>query len=74
LLKRITSRLDRRQKLLTLTARGKNVLSRMYEPVVRAHSRTIEALEPEPRAAFMKYLGVLVDAGNDFGRAKLRLR
>ena len=74
LLKRITSRLDRRQKLLTLTARGKTALSRMYEPVTRAHSRTIAALEPEDQAEFMKYLGILVDAGNEFGRAKLRLR
>jgi MarR family transcriptional regulator, lower aerobic nicotinate degradation pathway regulator len=74
LLKRITSRLDRRQKLLTLTARGKTVLGRMHEPVTRAHSRTIAALEPEDRAAFMKYLSILIDAGNDFGRAKLRLR
>ena len=46
----------------------------MYEPVTRAHSRTIAALEPEDQAEFMKYLGILVDAGNEFGRAKLRLK
>jgi DNA-binding MarR family transcriptional regulator len=74
LLKRITSRLDRRQKLLTLTTRGKNLLARMYEPVIRAHTRTIEALDPKARAVFMECMSTLVDAGNDSGRAKLRLR
>lgn len=74
LLKRIVSRLDRRQKLLTLTPRGKTLLTRMNEPVFRAHARTIEALEPEVRKVFMELLGTLVDAGNDFGRAKLRLK
>jgi DNA-binding MarR family transcriptional regulator len=73
-LKRVTSRLDRRQKLLNLTQRGKTLLNRMQEPVWRAHTRTIEALEPESQTVFMDLLGQLVDAGNDFGRAKLRLR
>jgi len=74
LLKRIVSRLDRRQKLLTLTARGKAMLARMQEPVFRAHARTIEALDLEHRALFMELLARLVDAGNDYGRAKLRLK
>jgi DNA-binding MarR family transcriptional regulator len=74
LLKRVTSRLDRRQKLLNLTPRGKALLIRMHEPVFRAHARTIEALGPETRELFMDLLGQLVDAGNEFGRAKLRLK
>jgi DNA-binding MarR family transcriptional regulator len=74
LVKRITSQLDRRQKLLNLTPRGKTLLTRMHEPVLRAHARTIEALEPEARDVFMELLGTLVDVGNDFGRAKLRLK
>jgi DNA-binding MarR family transcriptional regulator len=74
LLKRITSRLDRRQKLLNLTPRGKALLTRMQEPVFRAHGRTIEPLAPEARELFMSLLGKLVDAGNEFGRAKLRLK
>ncbi len=74
LLKRITSRLDRRQKLLTLTPKGKNLMTRMREPVFRAHARTIEALAPEDREVFLDLLATLVDSGNDFGRAKLRLK
>jgi DNA-binding MarR family transcriptional regulator len=74
LLERIVSRLDRRQKLLTLTPRGKTLLARMQEPVSRAQARTIEALAPENREIFMELLGTLVDAGNHFGRAKLRLK
>lgn len=74
LLKRITSRLDRRQKLLTLTPHGKTLLARMQEPVSRAQDRAIEALAPENRKFFMELLGTLVDAGNHFGRAGLRLK
>jgi DNA-binding MarR family transcriptional regulator len=74
LLKRITSRLDRRQKLLTLTPKGKSLMSRMREPVFRAHARTIETLAPQDREVLLGLLATLVDAGNDFGRAKLRLK
>ncbi|OYV33609.1 MAG: MarR family transcriptional regulator [Rhodospirillales bacterium 20-64-7] len=74
LLKRIVSRLDRRQKLLSLTAPGRSVLNRMRGPVERAHDRTIEPLSPQKREKFMELLAALVDAGNDHGRAKLRIR
>jgi MarR family transcriptional regulator, lower aerobic nicotinate degradation pathway regulator len=74
LLKRIASRLDRRQKLLTLTPRGKTLLARMQGPVLRSQARTIEALAQEKREMFMELLATLVDAGNHFGRAKLRLK
>jgi DNA-binding MarR family transcriptional regulator len=73
-LRRIVSRLDKRQKLLTLSPRGKTLLTKMQEPVCRAHNRTIEVLPPETRAVFMELLIKLVDANNDFGRAKLRLK
>jgi hypothetical protein len=46
----------------------------MREPVFRAHARTVEALSPEARDTFMQLLGTLVDAGNEYGRAKLRLK
>jgi DNA-binding MarR family transcriptional regulator len=74
MLRRIVSRLDKRQKLITLSARGKSMLAKMQEPVYRAHARTIEALPPETQAVFMELLVKLVDAGNDSGRAKLRLK
>jgi DNA-binding MarR family transcriptional regulator len=74
LLKRIVSRLDRRQKLLSLTPSGRTVLNRMRGPVERAHERTIAPLSPQKREKFMELLADLVDAGNDHGRAKLRIR
>jgi DNA-binding MarR family transcriptional regulator len=74
LLRRAISRLDRRQKLLTLTARGKNLMGRMQAQVAHAHARTIEALSAEEQAQFMALLSRLVDAGNAHGRAKLRLK
>ncbi|MDD2704494.1 MAG: MarR family transcriptional regulator [Acidocella sp.] len=73
-LRRIVSRLDRRQKLLTLTARGKTMLIKMQEPVQRAHMRTVAPLPPEERELFLTLLTQLVGGGNDYGRAKLRLR
>jgi DNA-binding MarR family transcriptional regulator len=74
LLRRATSRLDRRQKLLTLTQKGKSLLTRMQAPVYRAHARTIAALSPDEQAQFLALLSRLVDAGNQHGRAKLRLK
>jgi DNA-binding MarR family transcriptional regulator len=60
LLKRITSRLDKRQKLLSLTAPGTALLAELHEPVHRAHTRTLAALAPDDRATFMAMLGRLV--------------
>lgn len=74
LLKRSVGRADRRQKLLSITARGRTLLSRLVEPVSSAHERTVAALAPKQRDQFMRLLSDLVDAGNDHGRAKLRLK
>ncbi len=74
LLRRTISRLDRRQKLLSLTQRGKNLLVKMQEPVQRAHARTIEPLAAKDREKFLNLLIQLVDGGNEYGRVKLRLR
>lgn len=51
-IRRIVSRLDRRQKLLNLTARGKATLGKMQESVSRAHARTIAPLPPGERELF----------------------
>ncbi len=74
LLRRVTGRLDRRQKLLTLTPKGKALLARMQAPARRAHARTIAALSPAEQAQFLALLARLVDAGNEHGRARLRLK
>ena len=73
LLRRVQGRADRRLKHVTLTAEGRKLLAGMVAAVQRAHERTIEALPPPERAAFLDALLVLVESGNGFGRARLRL-
>lgn len=65
---------DSRMKLCSLTAAGRVLTRRMRSSVERAHSRTIEALPPRERAAFLASLQRLVEGNNDLGRTKLRLR
>ena len=73
LLRRKPSRSDRRLKLVELTAKGKALLGKVDAPALRAHSRTVEALAPKARQLFLADLRRLVDAGNEYGRAPLRL-
>lgn len=73
LLRRTTTKADRRLKRVILTARGKRLLDQMTQAAWRAHARTVDALPPTERAAFLHALARLVDAGNAFGRAPLRL-
>ena len=64
---------DRRVKRVTLTEEGRATLARMAGAAERAHARTIEALAPAERAAFLAALRDLVSAGNGYGRAPMRL-
>jgi hypothetical protein len=58
---------------VTLTKAGLDLLERMAAPAGRAHARTIEALPEAEREVFLRALATLVDAGNTYGRAPLRL-
>jgi MarR family transcriptional regulator, lower aerobic nicotinate degradation pathway regulator len=73
LVKRVSSRADKRLKRVQITARGRKTLERMDGPARRAHARTIAALGPQQRALFLQALASLVDSGNAYGRAPLRL-
>ncbi len=73
LLRRTTTKADRRLKRVVLTAKGKRLLEQMTDAAQRAHARTVEILSSDERAAFLHFLARLVDAGNDLGRAPLRL-
>jgi MarR family transcriptional regulator, lower aerobic nicotinate degradation pathway regulator len=73
LLRRTQGRTDRRLKNVTLTAAGRKLLGQMADAARRAHDRTVEALPPVERTAFLQALRALVYAGNDIGRARLRL-
>ncbi len=72
--RRTPSRTDRRQKLLSLTPRGRSILAKLQEPVQRAQTRTMAPLEPLEQELFLRLLNKLVCGGNEFGRAKMRLR
>jgi len=73
LLTRTQGKTDRRLKHVALTPAGFDLLERMAGPAQRAHARTIEALPAAEREAFLQALATLVDAGNAYGRAPLRL-
>ena len=73
LLTRAVAPTDRRVKLVSLTPEGSSTLRQMQGAAERAHARTIEALPPEQRNAFLEALGSLVTAGNGYGRAPMRL-
>jgi MarR family transcriptional regulator, lower aerobic nicotinate degradation pathway regulator len=63
---------DRRMKLVSITAAGRQLLVRMDPHARRAHERTVAALPPEARAEFVAGLLVLVEANNALGRAPMR--
>ena len=73
LIRRKSSPGDKRLKRVLITARGGKIVQRMDGPARRAHERTVAALRPGERAEFLKSLARLVDAGNAYGRAPLRL-
>jgi DNA-binding MarR family transcriptional regulator len=73
LLRRRKSPTDSRVKLVHLTAAGRRTLGRMDEPARRAHDRTLAALPERDRTRFIAFLAALVNAGNDFSRAPMRL-
>jgi DNA-binding MarR family transcriptional regulator len=73
LLRRTRDPADSRVKLIRLTTAGRRMLARMDDPARRAHDRTLEGLPPRDRARFTAFLARLVDAGNQYGRAPMRL-
>lgn len=73
LVRRRGCKADQRQKLLYLTAKGRNLLQKMQEPLKRANHRTLEPLAPAERKVFVLLLVALVNGGNDNARTKLRL-
>ena len=73
LVRRTQGRSDRRLKHVRLSPAGHRLVVRMSDAAQRAHDRTVEPLSPRQRATFLAALRRLVDAGNEYGRAPLRL-
>ncbi len=73
MVRRVQCKQDRRLKLVLPTPACTRLLEQMEDAARRAHERTIEALKPRERAAFIKALTYLVGANNAHGRAPLRI-
>jgi DNA-binding MarR family transcriptional regulator len=72
-LRREAGTADTRLKICSLTAAGRRLAARMRPAVEQVHRRTVAALPPRERAAFLASLVRLVEANNARGRAKLRI-
>ena len=64
LIKRTQGRLDKRQKIVTLTPRGKTILARMRNGAYRAQERTTECLSASAKDKFLRILNDLIEAGS----------
>jgi len=73
LLRRIKSTTDKRIRGIVLTSRGEKVVESVHDLASQAGNRAIGALSPEERKTFIDLMFRLVEAGNSYGRAPLRL-
>ena len=73
-LRRQADAFDSRLKICSLTPAGRRLAARMRPAVEQVHRRTVAALRPRERAAFVASLARLVEANNDRGRTRLRIR
>jgi MarR family transcriptional regulator, lower aerobic nicotinate degradation pathway regulator len=69
LLLRNASPEDRRVRLLTLTAAGRELLAAAVPSMLRAQERMLDPLPKHERAEFLRMLRVLVTANNELSRA-----
>ena len=64
---------DRRAKLVSLTAKGRQLTQKMFPAMQRAQDRLVDTLSEPERARFMTTLERLIEANNAYGRALLRM-
>jgi DNA-binding MarR family transcriptional regulator len=69
LMQRNTSPVDRRMRLLTVTATGAELLAEVQPGMLRAQQRMLAPLPEGEREAFMRMLRALVQANNELSRA-----
>lgn len=72
LVERRTNPADRRTRLVSITAEGREFLQRVKSGMEIAQERLLAPLDEADRRIFMRLLRDLVDAGNETGRATLR--
>ncbi|CAM3612008.1 Transcriptional regulator, MarR family OS=Castellaniella defragrans (strain DSM / CCUG 39792/ 65Phen) OX=1437824 GN=BN940_08496 PE=4 SV=1 [Castellaniella denitrificans] len=71
LLSRRVDPANRRQRILTLTDRGRDLLLELNDAIGRLHRRIFEKFSPREEARFMELLQKLVDVNNHQSRAPL---
>lgn len=64
---------DRRLKLLHLTTKGRQLLTKVIPAVNRAQQRMLEPLQAADRKVLMALLGQLVHLNNDVSRAPMKV-
>ncbi len=69
LMQRNASSEDRRVRLLTLTAAGRELLDAVVPSMLQAQQRMLEPLPRAERGEFLRMLRVLVEANNELSRA-----
>ena len=65
---------DRRSKLVTITAKGLNLLPSVQIEVARAQERTLAPLAPKERVELVRLLRKIAEENNLLSRAPLRRR
>ena len=63
---------DKRRKIITLSAAGHAMLDRVSEPAQRARERALAAFSPRDAAKFLTLLERFVDVFNEHTRAPIR--
>ncbi|MHA3902902.1 MarR family winged helix-turn-helix transcriptional regulator [Castellaniella sp. WN] len=71
LLSRRVDPANRRQRILTLTDQGRDLLLELNDAIGRLHRRIFEKFSPREEARFMELLQKLVDVNNHQSRAPL---
>lgn len=69
LVRRGSTRADRRVRRLTLTEEGQSVMAKMQPMVNRAQEKILASLSKTDRKEFMRMIKVLVSTNNDLSRA-----
>jgi MarR family transcriptional regulator, lower aerobic nicotinate degradation pathway regulator len=71
-IRREAGSVDKRVKLLSLTAKGAALLRQVMGAVDRAQARMLAPLKPADRSTLMTLMAQLVDLNNEVSRVPLR--
>lgn len=73
LVHRKQSEKDKRSKMVSVSKSGSDLIRDVNDAVEKAQVRTVQPLDPNERAEFMRLLRKVAEANNSFSRAPMRL-